>query len=143
LIVATDFDRNSARAAIRRLLSQPNPPTAMIAGSHAATLGSLLALRDLDMRYPDDVSLICFDNSRWTDAVTPSLTVVTKPIEALATSAVETLLGNLAEIEQARKTHQPLDELPATERLLESQLVLRESCSSPVNARPQLLKGGL
>lgn len=142
LMVATDFDRESASDVIKQLLRQPDPPTAIIAGSHAATLGSLMALRELDLRYPDDVSLICFDNSRWTDAVTPSLTVVTKPIHTLATAAVETLLSNLAEIEQARKSHQTLDELPATELFLESQLVLRESCRSLADARRQPVKGG-
>lgn len=142
LLVETNFDRESARVVVKQLLSQPDPPTAIIAGNHAATLGSLMALRDLNLRYPDDVSLICFDNSRWTDIVTPSLTVVAKPIETLATSAVETLLSNLAEIEHARKTHQSLDELPATELFLASQLVLRESCSSPMSARLQPLKGG-
>ena len=134
LMVATNFDREAASDVVKQLLTLPDPPTALIAGSHVATLGSLMALRALGLRYPDDVSLICFDNSRWTDVINPSLTVVTKPIEALATSAVQTLLSNLAEVEQARKNHQQLHELPATELFLESELVLRESCSSLITA---------
>lgn len=139
-LVAVDYEPETAYQAARQLLSSPEYPTALIAGSHTATLGTLRALRDLKLRYPDDISLVCFDNSRWTDVIQPALTVVTKPIEALATSAVQILLGNLAEVEKARKRYQQPNTLPTTELFLDSQLVVRESCR-PILAHPDSVDG--
>jgi LacI family transcriptional regulator len=130
LMVATDSDRETACQFVCALLTLPNRPTALIAGSHVATLGALKALRDLNLRYPDDVSLVCFDNSQWTDVIQPSLTVVTKPIRALARAAVDMLLDSIGEVERRRKQSGSIDGLPHRETFLEAQLIVRESTRS-------------
>jgi LacI family transcriptional regulator len=128
LVKASTFDVDYASSVTRHLLELKPRPTALIAGSHPATIGALDALRKLDLYYPDDISLVGFDNSEWTGVIRPSLTVVTKPILTIAQAAVETLLKNMSHIERQKKNHLPVEYAPPGEILLEAQLIVRESC---------------
>ncbi len=132
LIRASNFEIESACAITKSFFELDEPPTALIAGSHTATLGALKALSELELRYPDDISLVCFDNSPWTGVIRPALTVSTKPIAELARAAVAALLSSMNEIEKHRRRHEPPPPLPLMSRLLGAQLVVRDSCSAVV-----------
>jgi LacI family transcriptional regulator len=133
LVQATTFDADNAAEVTRAFFDLESPPTALIAGSHPATIGALAALRAMDLHYPEDVSLIAFDNSEWTGVIRPSLTVVTKPILTIAQAAVKTLLKSMGEVDRQKKNHLPVEHPPAFEILLEAQLIFRESCRQIVN----------
>lgn len=128
MIQATRNDPQHASEQVKRLLSQRQRPTAIIAGNHIATMGTLQALMELGMSYPNDVSLICFDNSRWTSLIQPALTVVRKPISALAEQAVNILLQEITQVEQQRRQHETIILPPSNDLLLNTELVIRESC---------------
>lgn len=131
MVVYVEYDVEAACEATCRLLAQSPATTAIIAGNHIITLGVLKALRKQGLQYPQDISLICFDNSRWTEVVNPSLTVVVKPLEELATTAVKTLMENIKAVDQnSSKQNRKVDLLTA-ERLLETELIIRESCRPP------------
>lgn len=133
LVQATSFDVKYADEVTQHLLRLQPRPTALIAGSHPATIGAMSALRNLNLFYPDDVSLIGFDNSEWTGVIRPSLTVVTKPILTIAQAAVATLLKHIGEIEHQKKNHLPIEHSSTPEILLEAQLIVRESCRHIAN----------
>lgn len=122
-------------AAVIELLSRANRPTALIAGNYLTTLGALTALQRRQLRIPDDVSLVCFDNSPWSGLVTPGLTVVTKPIEELAQRAVDQLLTNIDEKRRRLRDGEPVEPLPAWSSLLPTTLHIRHSCSSRSSER--------
>lgn len=126
---SSNFQIDIAIEAVTNLLMLPNRPTAIIAASHVATLGALHALHALDLYYPRDVSLVCFDNSRWTAVMRPALTVVTKPISEMAALAVETLLDALRQVEQQRKRYEPVGNLAVAEHFMESIFTIRDSCA--------------
>lgn len=130
LMTVSDFEVDTADSAVRGLLGIDDRPSAIIAGSHVATLGTLQALRALDFEYPRDISLVCFDNSRWTPIVRPSLTVVTKPVAELARISVETMLNALSQIEAQRKRYETPQCPDFPDVLLEPITILRESCRS-------------
>jgi LacI family transcriptional regulator len=128
LVTATRVDAVHACEQVRQLLSQPQPPTAIIAGNHIATMGTLQAFQELELSYPEDVSLICFDNSPWTALIKPALTVVRKPITALAEQAVNILLQEIKQIEQQRRRQEIIELPPTSQLLLDTELIIRESC---------------
>lgn len=128
LMTSSTFAVETAESAARELLTMPSRPTALIAGSHVATLGALQALTALDMHYPRDISLVCFDNSRWTGLMRPALTVMTKPIEELARVAVDTLLAAFVHAELQRKSDEPVGPFAEVEQLMDSRFLVRESC---------------
>jgi LacI family transcriptional regulator len=55
----------------------------------------LRALDDLGLRWPDDVSVIGFDDAEWAEAVSPPLTVLAQPVQDLGRTACELLLRAL------------------------------------------------
>lgn len=79
------------------LLAGPERPSALIATNYTMTLGVLAALQRLGLRYPDDVSLVCFDDSPWARVLSPPLTVIDHPVEAICDSAAELMLRAIAQ----------------------------------------------
>jgi LacI family transcriptional regulator len=58
-------------------------------------LGILLALRDLGLRCPDDVSVVTFDDPPWASVVRPRLSVMAQPAYDLGAAAADRLLARL------------------------------------------------
>lgn len=128
LITSSTFQIDTAETAVRSMMTRPDRPTALIAGSHVATLGTLQALMELNLHYPRDVSLVCFDNSRWTGLMRPGLTVMTKPIAEMARVAVETMLTSFAHAELVRKSDTTIGPIEDNERLMDPVFIVRQSC---------------
>lgn len=78
------------RAMTRELLHLPNPPTAIFAMSDIQALACLDVARDLDIRVPEDLSLIGFDDILISYHV--GLTTVRQHFELSGKLAVEMLL---------------------------------------------------
>lgn len=79
---SSDFGRE----ALRRLLAQPSPPTAVVTGSVQHTVGVLDELRETGMRVPEQLSVVGFGDElafRWWG---PGLTTVALPVSELATA---------------------------------------------------------
>lgn len=58
-------------------------PTAFLALTTFGTLGILASLQRSGLRVPQDVSVVGFDDYSWMQAVTPPLTSIRQPIEAM------------------------------------------------------------
>ncbi len=80
-----------AREAVEEMLDLSNPPTALVAGNNAMTIGTLRALKTRGRRVPDDMALVCFDDFEWADLFEPALTAIAQPVRAMAQRAVEML----------------------------------------------------
>ena len=92
LCAAGDFGFESGLVAARALLTQDNPPTAIVASSDQMALATLDAARELGLSVPRDLSVISFDNTpivRFTD---PPLTAVDQPIAKTISRAVELII---------------------------------------------------
>jgi LacI family transcriptional regulator, galactose operon repressor len=87
--------RDDGYRATRRLLEAPERPTALFTANNFMTLGAMLALADLGMRVPADISLVGFDDLEWTTLVDPPLTVVSQPASELGMVAAERVLARL------------------------------------------------
>src|SRR3546814_6614866 len=53
------------RTAIEPLLRRPDRPTAVFAVNNIATLGAVKAIRAAGLAFPEDVSLLGFDDLDW------------------------------------------------------------------------------
>ena len=87
-----DFGFDSGLEAARKLLSLPERPTAIIASSDQMTFAAMQVAREMDLRIPEDLSVISFDNSPIVRFTQPPLTAVDQPIAATASRAVELLI---------------------------------------------------
>jgi LacI family transcriptional regulator len=77
--------------ATRRLLSLPEPPTAVFSANYVMALGALRRFKDAKMRIPDNVSLISFDDPPLFDLYESGITVVAQPIDGVAQTIAEVL----------------------------------------------------
>ncbi|WP_308121598.1 LacI family DNA-binding transcriptional regulator [Actinotalea ferrariae] len=100
----------------RSLLTLPERPTAIFAGSDLQALGVLRAARDLGLDVPGDLSVVGYDDLPVASWITPSLTTVHQPLVEMADAATRLVL----ELAAGRR--------PRTVRMdLDVHLVVRES----------------
>lgn len=81
----------SARAA-KDLLTLPVRPTAVFACNDNMALGVYAAARSLDLRIPDDLSIIGFDDLVEAKLASPPLSTIRQPIAEIGAAALRTLL---------------------------------------------------
>lgn len=86
-----------ARQAVIELFTTTDPPpTALISANNAMTIGAIRGLRELGLKIPDDVALVCYDDFHWADLFTPSLTAMRQQIGQMGTRSIELLLRQMA-----------------------------------------------
>jgi LacI family transcriptional regulator len=112
--------RDDGYRAARRLLEAPERPTALFTANNFMTVGAMHALRDLDLRIPQDISLVGFDDMEWTTLVDPPLTVVSQPATDLGQEAGRRVLARLDRADGRPKRIK-----------LHTRLIVRASCGSP------------
>lgn len=96
MAVRSELTIEAAAEAMRPILSgrETEPPTAVfVAAGINATFGVLKAARDLGVTVPRQLSVIGFDDAPVADLVSPALTTVRMPHEAMGAAAVTVLLG--------------------------------------------------
>jgi LacI family xylobiose transport system transcriptional regulator len=112
----------------RWLLSLPDRPTAIFAGSDPQALGVYEAARALGLRIPRELSVVGFDDLEVAKLAGPPLTTVRQPLAEMAETAAR--IGLRLRSERSRKHLQPHLELETT-------LIVRGSTATPRdNARP-------
>jgi DNA-binding LacI/PurR family transcriptional regulator len=93
LTVAVDWGGPSGAAAMERLLSLREPPTAVYAHSDEIAVGAMRTLRRAGLRVPEDISLIGIDDHPIAELT--DLTTVRQPVREQGVLAGEMVLGLL------------------------------------------------
>ncbi len=101
----------------RKLLKEKPWFSAVFASTDSNAIGLMQAAREQNIRIPEDISLIGFDNIRITSLPQIDLTTVAQPKEEMAVSAVTMLLEKI-ENNSAACTH----------KILRPKLIERSSC---------------
>ncbi len=108
---------SSAEKATESLLALPNRPTAFFAGNSVMTAGVLCAVEKAELRIPEDMAFVGFDDFELLSILRSNLTLVRQPTRELGRKAAELLFDRLD-----GKAH------PETQHLiLPTELVIRES----------------
>jgi LacI family transcriptional regulator len=95
LIALTGSTRADGYRGARALMEQRRRPSAIFTANNMMSVGTLLALRDLGLRVPDDVALVGFDDFEWTTLIEPPLTVVRQPVQEIGWCAAGRLLARM------------------------------------------------
>ncbi|MFD1541264.1 LacI family DNA-binding transcriptional regulator [Nonomuraea guangzhouensis] len=124
-VVEGDWSAASGYAAGRRLASDDDV-TAVFAANDDMAIGVIRALMEAGRRVPDDVSVAGFDDIPVAAYVTPPLTTVRQPFDAVATAGLQLLVHAI---------EQPHEDLPpAADHPVE--LVVRASTAPPPRTTP-------
>jgi len=90
---AESFGFTSGYNAVSDLMKQMHEkPEVIVVSSDDIALGVLKGLRDLDLRVPEDVQVIGFDNIAFAKHFTPSLTTVAQDRKMLGEMAAKILI---------------------------------------------------
>lgn len=112
-----NFRQQGGYQAMKNLLGKKPFPSAVFVSNNLMTLGALQAIHEAGLRIPDDIAVVGFDDMPWATSLQPSLTVVAQPTYDLGKIAVRLLLDRI------RYPSNPIQKV-----MLESQLIIRESC---------------
>jgi LacI family transcriptional regulator len=93
LVVSGHFSRDGGYEAARGLLRARAGFTAIFAANDLMALGALAALREANLRVPQDVSLVGFDDLPILRDVVPGLTTVRVPMREMGRRCMELALG--------------------------------------------------
>lgn len=115
------FRAEEAYTSALRLLTGPNPPTAIFPANNLMMIGTMKAVRDLGLNCPDDISVVGFDDFPWAEAFIPQLTTIAQPVRQFGEESVRLLIGRLAE-----KTKR----MPPRHVVLRGELKVRTSCQA-------------
>ena len=108
---------------VQQLLQHKRRFTALVSFNDIAAIGAIRALRDANLRVPDDVSVVGFDDIKAAAYHNPSLTTIRQPLHDMGQSAARILLQRI----------QGFKEYPK-EFAVPPELIIRES-TAPPNAR--------
>lgn len=109
LIVECDFEYVEGQAAMRRVLAERHPPTAVFCASDILAIGALHECRRAGKRVPQDVSIVGFDDLPITQYLTPELTTVRVPAAEMGRRASEALVAALASRSEIMSVELPTD----------------------------------
>ena len=105
----------------RRIMTLPDPPTALFAVTGSMATGAYRALRELGLKVPRDVSLLAFDDYPWMGMVEPAIDTLAQPVDRLGREAVRILFERI----------EAEDELPVERIRLAPELLVRGSVTRP------------
>jgi LacI family transcriptional regulator len=83
---------DDGRAATKRILASPEPPTALVSSSVELALGALRACRDAGVRIPEALALATFDDAYFAELLDPPLTAVAYDPSVVGSRAAELLV---------------------------------------------------
>ncbi|MSU89112.1 LacI family DNA-binding transcriptional regulator [Rhodobacteraceae bacterium 2CG4] len=83
------------RAAVRELLAQRDPPTAIFTANDMYALGAYAGARDIGARVPGDISIVGFDDIVFAEIMQPPLTTIRQPIGRMSEIIVRRLIHDL------------------------------------------------
>ncbi len=113
LVRETGFLEQTAYEVTRQLLQLPEPPTAIFAANDVSAIGVLRAVKEANLRIPQDVAIVGYDGTPFTQLTEPPLTTVQQPASEMGHIATEYLI----EIVEGRTPAERVVKLPV--RLIE------------------------
>ncbi|SON50823.1 DNA-binding transcriptional regulator CytR [Vibrio tapetis] len=115
-----DFSFESGERAIAKLLSLPEPPTAIFCHNDVMAIGAIQKAKKLGFKVPEDISFVGFDNVQFSEYCDPPLTTISQPRYEIGRQAMLMLLELLKG-----------NDVQAGSRLLETELIIRKSAAPP------------
>jgi len=121
LVAGDDFTICSGLEAALKMLTAPNPPTAILISGNMISVGVIEAISEIGASVPKDISLIGFTDSLFAPHLATPLTTIAHPLNEMGEKAFDILLRNMKSDQQ----------LPSTKIIVKTKLCERSSVSNP------------
>lgn len=95
LVIRGNYTIAGGADAMYRLVRQNPDMTAVMVSNYEMTVGAMIEANEKDIRIPDQLSIIGFDNVEFAKASVPKLSIVTQPTKEIARNVAELMLKRL------------------------------------------------
>ena len=95
IVTGDDFTLQNGYLETKLLFYQKQMPTAIFTLSNTIALGSMKALKEMNIRIPDDISLITFDDHPYLDFLATPLSCIEQPVSDISKIAVKFLFSQI------------------------------------------------
>jgi LacI family transcriptional regulator len=117
-IIEGDYEEKSGYDSFMKLFHLNNLPDLILAVTYPVAIGIYKAAKEIGMKIPHDIDVICFGNSPVQNFLSPPLSCVNQPTEELAKKSFELLLENIQEPEN----------FSSKQIVIPTELILRGTC---------------
>lgn len=94
-IVPGEYSTESGYEAMRKLLQLDTPPTAVFCSNDDMAIGAMNAAFEMGVRVPEDISVVGFDDIKFSMYTNPALTTIKRPIEQISAHGAEKILERI------------------------------------------------
>ncbi|WP_273325644.1 LacI family DNA-binding transcriptional regulator [Vallitalea guaymasensis] len=122
LIKNADYTVVSGYKALIDLWNMDKRPSAVLVTNYEMTIGAIMAVNDLNITIPNQLSLIGFDNIQMARIVRPPLSIVEQPMKEIGETAANLMLKRLSD---------DYSDFPSTYRL-KTKVHIKESVSTNI-----------
>ncbi|EON77422.1 LacI family transcriptional regulator [Lunatimonas lonarensis] len=119
-IIVSDLSEEAGEKVVSQLIKMKPMPDGLLVSNDNCASACLAALKQRQIRVPDDIALVGFNNDMISRMVEPNLTTISYPGFQMGQTAMELLFSRL-------KPSIGTDQNPPKMTVLESQLIVRES----------------
>jgi DNA-binding LacI/PurR family transcriptional regulator len=101
LVVHGNYNMQGAIELTNKLLELQNPPDGLVVVSDRLAVGAIAALRRKNIKIPEDVAIVSFNDEPICTIVTPMLTSVSQPTFEMGKKAMSLLINQIENIDNA------------------------------------------
>lgn len=94
-IISGDFLEDRAYAATVELMHRSKRPTAIITHNNLMCMGAYKALKDMEVKIPEEVSLVGFDDFVFSQHLQPSITLIDRPVKEMGELAGKMIIDRI------------------------------------------------
>ncbi|PYG89762.1 LacI family transcriptional regulator [Ruminiclostridium sufflavum DSM 19573] len=113
-----DFIKSKTSNEVHALISKGRLPSAIFSSNDDMAITAIELFKENNIRVPEDISIIGFDNITLASLVKPSLTTVETPIFDIAEKTVKELISNIQKTGKGFKSYS-----------YNTKMVIRETCA--------------
>ena len=95
LIINGDYTVESGYKSLETFWGMESRPTSILVTNYEMTIGAIMAINDLNIQVPEELSLIGFDNIQMAKVVRPPLSIVEQPMVEIGKTAAKLLLKRI------------------------------------------------
>lgn len=115
-IIDSEYTIDGGYEGMKKLLETGKLPTAIIAINESAAIGIYRALKERNVRVPEEVSVVAYDDTFYSEMLLPQLTCVSYNLKEYAEQIMDTILCLINKNETDK------------EKYIQTDLVVRKSC---------------
>lgn len=125
-IIATENNIEGGYLGAKKVIEMKDRPEVIMATSDLIAFGAIDAMKDQNIKIPEDISVMGFDNIRMSNMVDPKLTTIEKPLHKMGVVGARLLFDIIEDVDLK---HQENLELHRSKKIeLQSKIKIRKSC---------------